>query len=357
MSRTRSSAKRALDIVTSGAAIVVTAPVIIATGLAVRKHLGSPVIFRQERPGQGGKVFEILKFRTMLEPDLSRNLVTNEQRMTPFGNFLRSTSLDELPSLINVLRGDMSLVGPRPLRAAYLERYSDEQSERHSLRPGLTGLAQTSGRNSLSWDDRLQLDVDYVRHWSLTKDLVIMIRTVTKVLKREGIRSEGQATMSEFFGPQSTADLSVRPLERGDLPLRVEWLRSPSIREGVSITFWPDLDSTEQWFDRVLKDPGRLDFVAYDRSSGSVQGMMGLVGIHDGVADLYIYVNPQSHGQGFGRQMMQLLMTKAREGGVTRLQLETKKSNTASLKLYRRLGFQAGIEPIGDAKIYMYRNL
>jgi lipopolysaccharide/colanic/teichoic acid biosynthesis glycosyltransferase/RimJ/RimL family protein N-acetyltransferase len=349
--------KRAIDLVVAGTASIACAPVMAGVGLAVRTKLGSPVLFRQERPGLDGKTFEILKFRTMLQPDASRNLVTNEQRMTPFGRFLRSTSLDELPSLINVLRGEMSLVGPRPLRAAYLDRYSDEQRIRHSVRPGLTGLAQTSGRNSLSWDERLKLDIDYVREWSVAKDISILFRTVSKVVRREGISSEGQATMSEFFGPEKTTDLAIRPLERRDLRLRVEWLRTSSIRDGISIDFWPEVEAMDEWFGRASQDSTRGDYVAYNHVSGAVEAMMGLVGIKDNAAELYIYVNPDSHGRGLGRQSMHLLMAKARSRGLTRLRLETKKSNGVSLKLYRRLGFEIdSMHEQGD-KLVMSREL
>ena len=350
-------AKRALDVLVAGAATVVCAPVMGAVGVAVRIRLGSPVLFRQERPGLNGKTFKILKFRTMLEPDPERNLVTNEQRMTRFGSFLRSTSLDELPSLINVLRGDLSLVGPRPLRVKYLDRYSDEQSERHSVRPGLTGLAQTSGRNTLSWDDRLQLDIDYVRNWSLSKDLVLLVRTVSKVFKREGISAEGQATMSEFFGPERTKDLAIRPLQSDDLETRVEWLRDPSIREGISISFWPDLDSTKTWYDRAEQDPTRIDYVTYDRLTGKAEGMLGLVSLTEESGELYIYINPESQGRGYGRQSMQLLMAKARQRGLAEIRLETKTGNERSTRLYQRLGFRLSDRQPDDSKIAMTRNL
>lgn len=200
--RTYDPWKRAVDALAAGGALVALSPVIIGTALLVRFRLGPKVIFRQERPGRRGKTFHILKFRTMLEPDPSRGLVTNEERMTDFGSWLRSTSLDELPGLLNVLRGEMSLVGPRPLRTKYLDRYSFEQARRHEVRPGLTGLAQVAGRNSMSWDDRLELDVRYVESRSALLDLKILLATVPKVLRRDGIAEDGQATMSEFFGPR-----------------------------------------------------------------------------------------------------------------------------------------------------------
>lgn len=194
--------KRAVDLTVSALALAITAPVQVAVAAGVRRWLGSPVLFRQQRPGLGGEAFELMKFRTMREPDPERGLVSDEDRMTPFGSFLRRTSLDELPTLINVLRGDMSLVGPRPLLMSYLDRYTSEQARRHEVRPGVTGLAQVSGRNSLSWEDKFALDVRYVDNRSLLLDLKILLLTVAKVVRSEGIAAEGSVTMPEFRGSE-----------------------------------------------------------------------------------------------------------------------------------------------------------
>ena len=192
--------KRALDLALAIPALVLSVPAQAAIALAVRRRLGSPVIFRQTRPGLAGEPFEMRKFRTMLDSDPARGLVTDDERMTPFGAKLRSTSLDELPTLWNVVKGDMSLVGPRPLLMRYLPRYTPQQARRHEVRPGLTGLAQVNGRNSLSWEDKFLLDVEYVDSASLLGDLRIMARTVAKVLKGDGIAAEGTTTMPEFIG-------------------------------------------------------------------------------------------------------------------------------------------------------------
>ena len=192
--------KRALDLALAIPALVLSVPAQAAIALAVRRRLGSPVIFRQTRPGLAGEPFEMRKFRTMLDSDPARGLVTDDERMTPFGAKLRSTSLDELPTLWNVVKGDMSLVGPRPLLMRYLPRYTPQQARRHEVRPGLTGLAQVNGRNSLSWEDKFLLDVEYVDSASLLGDLRILARTVAKVLKRDGIAAEGTTTMPEFIG-------------------------------------------------------------------------------------------------------------------------------------------------------------
>lgn len=190
--------KRALDVAVSGVGLVVTAPIQAATAVMVLAAHGRPVLFRQARPGKDGQVFELVKFRTMRHPDATH--VTDAERLTTVGRTLRATSLDELPTLWNVLRGDMSLVGPRPLLVEYLDRYTPEQARRHEVRPGITGLAQVSGRNGISWEEKLALDVEYVDTRSLLLDLQILVRTVTSVLRREGIAAEGQATMPVFTG-------------------------------------------------------------------------------------------------------------------------------------------------------------
>ena len=190
--------KRAIDIAASAVGLVLTAPLQLAVAAVVRVVHGSPVLFRQPRPGKDGVIFELAKFRSMKNP--KTGLETDEERLTKLGRFLRATSLDELPSLWNVLKGDMSLVGPRPLLVEYLPRYSPEQARRHEVRPGITGLAQVSGRNVVGWDEKFALDVEYVDNRSLALDLSILRRTVTSVLKREGISAEGHATMTVFMG-------------------------------------------------------------------------------------------------------------------------------------------------------------
>lgn len=193
--------KRFFDIVLASFGLLVLAPVIAIVAMLIRFKLGSPVIFSQVRPGLHGRPFRMVKFRTMLDAiDAAGNPLPDSQRMTPFGSFLRSSSLDELPELWNVLKGDMSLVGPRPLLMEYLPLYSPEQFRRHDVRPGVTGWAQINGRNALSWNDKFQLDVWYVDNQSLWLDLKVILLTVQKVLIRDGISAEGEVTMSKFTG-------------------------------------------------------------------------------------------------------------------------------------------------------------
>ena len=195
----RRGGKRALDLVVCAGAAVVLLPVLAGVALLVRIFLGAPVLFRQQRPGLHGRPFMLLKFRTMTDArDAQGNLRPDAERLTPFGRFLRSTSLDELPELWDVVRGDMSLVGPRPLLMQYLPRYTPEQARRHAVRPGITGLAQVDGRNGLSWEEKFGLDVSYVDTLSFALDLKILCRTVWTVLTRKGISAAGCATMEEF---------------------------------------------------------------------------------------------------------------------------------------------------------------
>ena len=187
------------DIMFSALALILLSPLLIPLALLVRAKLGNPIFFRQQRPGLRGRPFNILKFRTMTDDrDAQGNLLPDAQRLTPFGRWLRSTSLDELPELINIARGDMSIVGPRPLLMRYLPLYTPEQSRRHLVKPGLTGWAQINGRNAISWEEKFRLDTWYVDHWSLWLDLKIILLTVIKVVRREGISEQNQATMSEF---------------------------------------------------------------------------------------------------------------------------------------------------------------
>lgn len=193
--------KRPQDFLCSLLAIIVLSPVMLITTVLVRVKLGSPVIFKQDRPGLNGKVFKLYKFRSMTDKrDEKGNLLPDEERLTHFGKILRSTSLDELPELFNIFKGDMAVVGPRPLLVKYLPRYNEHQARRHEVRPGFTGYAQVHGRNSITWEDKFDEDVYYVDHVSFLMDWKIIFKTVVTVLKREGISSQTSSTMEEFFG-------------------------------------------------------------------------------------------------------------------------------------------------------------
>ncbi len=193
--------KRLFDVVASATALMVLSPVLLAVAVLVRTRMGSPVIFAQDRPGKDGEVFRMYKFRTMRDAvNSDGEPLPDAERLTTLGRKLRATSLDELPELWNVVKGDMSLVGPRPLLVRYLPRFSAEQARRHEVRPGVTGWAQVNGRNALEWDDRLAMDVWYVDNRSMSLDLKIIFRTISQVIRREGVSAEGHATMPEFKG-------------------------------------------------------------------------------------------------------------------------------------------------------------
>ena len=199
--------KPLFDFLIAVAAIVLLGPIIILVGFLIRFKLGSPILFQQVRPGKDGKPFKMIKFRSMLDAvDSDGNVLPDEQRLTRFGKILRSTSLDELPGLWNVVIGDMSLVGPRPLLMEYLPRYSTEQYRRHDVKPGITGWAQVNGRNAISWEQKFELDIWYVDNQSLWLDIRILFLTVKKVFVRDGISAEGEATMPLFLGNSSEVD-------------------------------------------------------------------------------------------------------------------------------------------------------
>jgi sugar transferase EpsL len=191
--------KRVFDLTLSVPALFVLSPVLLVIAIVVRIFIGRPILFSQTRPGLNGRLFTIYKFRTMTDDrDARGELLPDEQRLTSFGGFLRSTSLDELPEIFNIFKGDMSIVGPRPLLVRYLDRYTQEQARRHEVKPGLTGWAQVNGRNALSWEDKFKLDVWYVDNQSFWLDIKIIFLTIIKVFKREGISHSGEATMPEF---------------------------------------------------------------------------------------------------------------------------------------------------------------
>jgi len=192
------------DRLVSAIALLLLSPFLLLVAIAIYIRMGSPILFTQSRPGKNGRIFTFYKFRTMTdERNANGNLLPDAQRLTAIGQFLRKTSLDELPQLWNVLKGDMSFIGPRPLLVAYLDRYTPEQAHRHKVKPGITGWAQINGRNTISWEEKFKLDVWYVEHWSLWLDLKILFFTLLKVIKREGISHANHATMSEFQGSPS----------------------------------------------------------------------------------------------------------------------------------------------------------
>ncbi|WP_151730802.1 sugar transferase [Acinetobacter junii] len=202
--------KRLIDILISVAAIILLSPIFLIVSLKVRKHLGSPILFYQERPGKDGKLFKLIKFRSMRNAfDVNGNPLPDEKRITPFGLKLRSTTLDEMPQLINVLKGDMSIVGPRPQLAEFLDHYTPEQMRRHEVKPGMTGLAQVSGRNNLSWEEKFKLDIKYVETHNIILDFKIMFKTVLVMLRKEGINAPDQTVGASRFSNSEAKKIKV----------------------------------------------------------------------------------------------------------------------------------------------------
>ena len=203
--------KRPQDFICTLLAIIVLSPVLLVVAILVRVNLGAPVLFTQDRPGKDGKVFKLYKFRSMLPPKDDKNALNDDaHRLTPFGRKLRATSLDELPELFNILKGDMSVVGPRPLLVKYLSRYNEHQARRHEVRPGFTGLAQVNGRNTLSWEEKFDVDVSYVDNVTFIGDWKIIFKTIKTVIVKEGINSDDSVTMSEFMGSEATVNVGSK---------------------------------------------------------------------------------------------------------------------------------------------------
>lgn len=319
--------KRAGDLVVAGVALVLLSPMLLVTAALVKLLLGGKVLFRQQRTGLHREVFEALKFRTMLDPDPERGLVADEDRLTRFGRVLRASSLDELPGLINVVRGDMSLVGPRPLLWQYLERYSEEQARRHDVLPGLTGLAQVSGRNSLTWDDRFDLDLLYLSSRSLWTDLRILLATVPKVLRREGVTEQGEVTMTVFFGPRRIASHEIRPARAGG---------TGDIRGGDGV------DSSWE---------------VVERGSGAVVAHCGLT-VDALVAEMRISVVSEASDPARVRAHgAEMLMGLARERGATLGRLVVDIEHPGAALLPARLGFHSVPPPAGGAAIMLEADL
>lgn len=338
------SCKRVVDLF----CILLSSPVTGAAGLVtaglVRSRLGSPVLYRQQRIGLANEPFDVLKFRTMTdEAGEDGQPLPDRDRLTPFGRLLRKTSLDELPQLVSVLRGDMSLVGPRPLLPGYLSWYSQREGLRHNVRPGLTGLAQVSGRNSLTWDDRLELDVQYVENLSLRLDAIIVLKTVKKLFKASGVSviagETGAPLNVERAFPRSER-VRLRRLARGDLATRAKWMAHPATMKYTRIPSGITLLSTEEWFQTAIHSRDRLDFVAVDLAGQRIAmaGVKRLPNTETG--EFYIFVDPDRAGEGVGGEVTRLVMDWATRTGEYRdLLLEVHAHNAAARKIYERLGW------------------
>ncbi|MGW8642050.1 GNAT family N-acetyltransferase [Micromonospora chalcea] len=350
--RSRAVVKRVMDVICGGVGLVLATPVILAVAGAIWLLDGRPVLFRQLRLGRDEVPFTLLKFRTMRVSG-GRRLAGRDdrQRLTPLGRFLRTTSLDELPQLFNVLRGDMSLVGPRPLYTHYLPHYRDDERLRHTVRPGITGLAQVSGRNHMGWDERLRTDVEYVSRQSLGTDLRILWRTIVGVVRRADVvvipGDLGEPLDIERTYPVRNG-LTLRRLRTSDLEQRVRWMSHPSTRRHTRMD--PvSLASTREWFDRVRQDPNRHDLVVIENASGKVLAMAGLIPRTPGIAEFYVFVDPERYGQGIGQTATDLVCQWSFERLLLdAVMLTVHQNNTSACRIYEALGFRD--ESVTDAR-------
>lgn len=339
----RHALKRLLDVALVLGSSPITLPVGLATAAAVRIKMGAPVFYRQERIGLDEKAFELMKFRSMLpEVDSGGNRLRPSQRITRFGKLLRTTSFDELPQLINVLRGDMSLVGPRPLLPEYLPFYWDNERARHTVRPGITGAAQVQGRNNLGWDDRLAIDAEYAQNYTLLDDVRIIGKTIWKVMKSADVSVPGDG--AEFLHVHRSyprdENYFLRRFERRDIPLRVEWFNHPSTLTFMRFPTEITHESTNQWLSSARKDPLRGDFVICRNATDRPLAVVGYrFSNPDELPVIYVTVDPDSHGRGIGGTAMKLLFDHMKDN----LKLdgaagEFFRENQATFRLNKRLG-------------------
>jgi|GEM_PF-426107 len=338
--------KRALDVLAVLLVSPVALPVGLATAVAVRLRLGRPVLFRQQRVGMHAQLFDVLKFRSMTDVrDDSGELLPDQARLTSLGRLLRRASLDELPQLLNVLRGDMSLVGPRPLLPQYLPHYRPDEARRHDVRPGITGLAQVSGRNGLGWDDRLALDVRYVDTATTRDDLRILVRTVVDALRGSGVATVAGLTGEPLDVERSypvVGGVSMRRFAERDVTTRVRWMSHEATRRYMRLPTDLTEDDTRRWLAKVYNDPSRHDWVAYEVATGRAIAMLGLRDdARDGWPELYLFVDPDRRGERLGTRTLHVLVRWLEAQRTYRgCRLSTAAGNTAARRLYERMGFQ-----------------
>ena len=337
--------KRILDTSLVIVTLPVTVPLGVITAMAVRAILGHPVLYRQQRIGLNENSFELLKFRSMLpekSPD-GKKLDPNE-RLTPFGRIIRRSSLDELPQLINVLKGDMSLVGPRPLLVEYLPYYRESERIRHSVRPGLTGASQVKGRNNLSWDQRLASDAEYAQNWSLKGDLSIIFKTLEGVLRRKDTVAEpwnqGEY-LSVYRSYPSDGQFALRRFEPKDIETRVKWLKDDRTKKTMTVGEDITVESTAAWLKKVRKDPLRKDFVVYDLETLDTVAIAGFKATtKSDLPIVYLAVDPDRQGQGLGKITLGLLLDYMKQQEWIRGAAgELFRENIRTIRINERYGF------------------
>ncbi|MEY8579107.1 GNAT family N-acetyltransferase [Corynebacteriaceae bacterium 6-324] len=351
-------AKRVIDTAIVVLTAPITLPVGVATAVAVRVNMGSPVFYKQDRVGLNEEVFSLLKFRSMLdEYDSKGNQRSVEDRIPKFGHLLRRSSLDELPQLLNVLKGDMSLVGPRPLLTRYVPHYKDSERARHSVRPGITGAAQTSGRNHLGWDARLKMDADYARDASLLDDFHILFKTVSGVSSSSNIAIPGDGAdfLDEHRSYPREDGFALRRFEFRDVPSRVEWFNHPATLEYMTFGSAITEESTEKWLRQARKDPLRGDYVLCDESTDEPLAVVGYRFYDpEDLPAIYIAVSPHQQSKGHGSRVTRLLLKHMKENlNLSGAYAELYRDNGASYKLWEKLGMSEVGADLPDGRVRM----
>jgi len=355
------AAKRFVDV----ALVILLAPALILAGLltsaVVALTIGRPVVFRQTRVGLDEREFQLLKFRTMTDArDRMGRLLPDRDRMTRVGSLLRQFSLDELPQFLNILRGDMALIGPRPLYPEYLSFYRGRERKRHWVRPGITGLAQISGRNGLHWNARLSLDADYVEQLNPRLDLSIFARTIVKVLRSSDVSAvpnDSGERLDHLRSYPTCNGYSLRRFESRDIPIRVRLFHDPRIRLHMSLPEGITAESTAEWLRRAWNTAGRRDFVAYGLETETVVALLGVRdrAEHPGIPEMYILVDPAQQGKGIGALSLELLLAWMRNQHVYRgCWLSVSERNIAATRLYRKFGFvTTGVDALDPSRLEM----
>jgi lipopolysaccharide/colanic/teichoic acid biosynthesis glycosyltransferase/RimJ/RimL family protein N-acetyltransferase len=335
--------KRVFDLVVASSLAPVAFPIMFVVSIALMVRQGRPVLYSQERLGYHEQVFRIYKFRTMTDArDDQGRLLPDAQRLTAIGRFLRKTSLDELPQLINILRGEMSIIGPRPLFPRYLPFYTQRERMRHLVRPGVTGWAQVHGRNFVGWDARFELDVEYVERLSLYTDLLIILKTIKRIVLRTDIAvvagtSGRPLDVARTYPSDDT--FSMRALRLEDLDVRVKWMNDPATREYMRLDDEITLESTIRWFESSRSKSGRHDFVVEDRETGEVVALSGLRERGPRRAESYIMVKPGSRGRGIGARSQRFLLEWAFNSGLYDTVISNvRRDNAASYRMHTKFG-------------------
>lgn len=345
----RKYGKRMIDFTFAMIALVILSPLFFIMALLVRANLGSPILFKQKRPGLNEKIFTIYKFRTMTEErDESGNLLADSLRLTKVGKFFKSTSLDELPELWNIVRGDMAIVGPRPLLTKYLPYYSESEKQRHNVRPGLTGLAQINGRNNLEWDSRLSLDIDYVRHHSFYFDIKIVGKTILKVCKREGFAVIDQASLQDLHIERGKKQISIKTLQYEDFLFYKE-----RINEFLIDAYENNFGVSHEYSEKIsleklislnvyLNQQKAILIGAFDQ-----EDLIGFAWIfkHENLAETILHVNhiivdTRYRSTGIGKKLLSEVELYATKLCVDSIDLFVSENNKAAINLYEKMGFK-----------------